>query len=379
MKEANKIHDSARLQEAMDGLKFPTSILDPPARITAYCANLFETLDFIGYANFKNENLKYTIKSMIECINHLVLKISIEDRVKTEPGLEEDVWKFIQSFKKDAWVCQPFRQQVGHNDRIHGNVLVCSNNTSHKQKASAFKEGFGGKNRKITEETSKRALFCVYPPHREKEIRYYIKDCKAWPGHQKVRYLANYRKEWKKNIKNQQKTQRLRASPVQQDRNNHVEESLVLFSAMFADRYRKHVCVNIGADGIIIKAVILSWITAVEADHGIQKLNVPRVFDMIAAGSDGKALELVCLNEVLIDIELQIPHRIALKFCYVRLLVVEQLLSEPLLGRPILKSSGLSTREMLATVAYRLDETFDAERLVESVVQYRGERLTHAI
>lgn len=59
-------YDSARLQEAMAGLKVPSYTTDLNARTTIYCADVYERLDAIGYGEFTTKNPEYTIKLILE-------------------------------------------------------------------------------------------------------------------------------------------------------------------------------------------------------------------------------------------------------------------------------------------------------------------------
>lgn len=80
----HQIYDPTGLREAMAGLKFLIRIHDPPARITTYCADIFERLDAVVYGEFKTENPKRTIKLLIERIIPPAMNSAMQERVKVE-------------------------------------------------------------------------------------------------------------------------------------------------------------------------------------------------------------------------------------------------------------------------------------------------------
>lgn len=62
--------------------KFPVSISDPVARITTYCADVFERLDAIGNRELKSESLKHMIKTLLQRAKPPALNIALEERLK---------------------------------------------------------------------------------------------------------------------------------------------------------------------------------------------------------------------------------------------------------------------------------------------------------
>lgn len=48
-----------------------------------------------------------------------------------------------------------------------------------------------GKAEKLRKEGEKRKPMCLYPPHQEKGLRRYLKDCKQCPDADKERLLAD--------------------------------------------------------------------------------------------------------------------------------------------------------------------------------------------
>lgn len=118
--QRNQSHDPVLLREAMNQLEFPSYTTYPNARITTYCAEIFERLDAIGYGEFKTKNPKHTIKLIIEMIRTQALRAFIGDRVNAELGLEKNVRKFVQTLKEDVRALQAFGQQLGTNRRLLG-------------------------------------------------------------------------------------------------------------------------------------------------------------------------------------------------------------------------------------------------------------------
>lgn len=50
------LHDPAQIRKAMEGLRFPSETTASAARITTYCADVFESLKVIGYGSFKSDS-----------------------------------------------------------------------------------------------------------------------------------------------------------------------------------------------------------------------------------------------------------------------------------------------------------------------------------
>lgn len=72
----------------MTGFKFPRNITDHAARITTYSTNIFERSDAVGYVEFKSESPKHTMELILDHFKPAVLKSTMQDQVKVEPGLK---------------------------------------------------------------------------------------------------------------------------------------------------------------------------------------------------------------------------------------------------------------------------------------------------
>lgn len=86
---SDRLYEPTQLRDDMFGLKFPVNIRDPFAHITTYCLDVFERLEAIGYEYFKPDNLKHTIKLLLERLKPPPLKAAMHERVNVEAGLEK--------------------------------------------------------------------------------------------------------------------------------------------------------------------------------------------------------------------------------------------------------------------------------------------------
>ena len=89
----------------------------------------------------------------------------------------------------------------------------------------------------------------------------------------------------------------------------------------------------------------------------------PRSFDMAACTPDGKRAKLVCTRALVVGAELHIRHGTAVVLCDVRWLVTDQVVGEPLLGRPLLEALGLNARNIPAAAAEKHSGVFDMSTL----------------
>lgn len=94
VKNTDQVYDPTQLRDTMVGLKFPVSIRVPAARITTYCADVFERLDSIDCDDFNTENPKHTITLLLERAKPSALKTAMFERIKVEFGLEKNLKLF---------------------------------------------------------------------------------------------------------------------------------------------------------------------------------------------------------------------------------------------------------------------------------------------
>lgn len=116
MKRTDYIYDQTQLLDVLAGLKFSATIRDPSARITTYCADIFESLDEIGYGDFETENLKHTIYLIFERPKPPTLKSAMVVHLKVDAGLKKNVRLFFTRMNEDATTCEAFEQQVNATD-----------------------------------------------------------------------------------------------------------------------------------------------------------------------------------------------------------------------------------------------------------------------
>lgn len=153
--------------------------------------------------------------------------------------------------------------------------------------------------------------------------------------------------------------------------NDKAKKSSIIFLAVFADRYLEQICTDSSVDGSIMNGVAWRRLSAFGEDLDGQKLAQPRVFDINAASSVGKPPKLLFSKEVLIGTELHIRHGSAVELRNVTWPVTNRRVSQSQLGRPSLDGLGLNTCEILAAAADCFGGTFDEERLLGAVDQYR--------
>lgn len=196
---------------------------------------------------------------------------------------------------------------------------------------------------------------CPYPPHREKEIKHKIKECKACLKNDKKKYI----KEYVESKNNGNEVQWLRRKPT--------NDSSLCISAVFQYRHRAQVCVDNGADGNIMDKRTIAKIRKAGAVVQTSELCTPRAFGMAEQSVNGKRVQMVCTTEVTTDTKLRIRHGFALLIRNLHWLVTKQHVSEPLNGRSIHEALGLNPREMLVVSADRFCGSVDAENVLVSI------------
>ena len=144
------------------------------------------------------------------------------------------------------------------------------------------------------------------------------------------------------------------------------DSASVQFTASFDGKHTAIICADIGADDNIIDDHMLTTIQKNGAQVDIQDLPKPRMFRMAACLEDGTPTFLKCERIATVDTELLIRHGSALCLRGLRWFVTYQVLGEPLLGRPLLGSLGLNTRNILAATADRYHGSVEASSLLQS-------------
>lgn len=89
---------------------------------------------------------------------------------------------------------------------------------------------------------------------------------------------------------------------------------------------------------------------------------------MATTKADDEIPTQVCSRAVTIDTDLLIRHGSALTERNMRWIVTNQIVDEPLLGRPLLEALGLNTREILAAAADKHHGQVDVSTLCQQYI-----------
>jgi len=322
------------IKAALSGLKMPMDIADPDARITHYCADFFDRLKSVGCGSFRKDNPDKTIELLVSRLHPAALKREMQERIDFDIRLQSNVKLFIKTLVKEAISCQAY------NTEKKMNPITASSASGSNPK---------GRNRRSEGQQTQLPL-CLFPPHKEKGLRHYIRDCRACTKEQQDKLLSEHRAKGK--------AAKRVLEPL-------LEKSGVLFSATFGRKLRRTICADIGADANIIGDAMLTDFKKAGVDFTVEDLPVKSVFDMAASLPNGKPASLICDKAVVIDTELHIRHGSALILRGVRWLVTNQSVGEPLLGRPLLEALGLNTREILSAAAEKHSGVVDVSALME--------------
>lgn len=281
------IVDPTIIESALCGFAMPTMILDADARITTYCADFFERLESVVCGLFPENNPKKSVQLPCSRLEPPILKKEIWKRLEYDETLEKSVKVFIKVLTQEAINCQAY----GHNK-------------------SAEKTKQPGRNRKerskdenpgpSTSLTSKKTKpICLYPPHKAKGFRHYLKDCRDCPDDQKDKLFEEICEHKNRAIK--------RTTPKAEE-----TPSSVIFSATFAEKVRTTVCADIGACASLMDSEMLSKFEKAGVEAEIKTLPRPVTFNMAAKNADGTDNSIMCARTVTIDTQLHIRHGSAL-------------------------------------------------------------------
>lgn len=129
------VHPSV-IEKALQSWQMPTAIGNAEARITHFCADLFERLEAIGCGSFRETNPKKTVSLMINRIQPHKLKREMRKRISYDEGLERDVKKFITILIQEASNCQTYSGDGSDNDNDKS-----SNESGRKKKGKHKSQG----------------------------------------------------------------------------------------------------------------------------------------------------------------------------------------------------------------------------------------------
>lgn len=120
-----------------------------------------------------------------------------------------------------------------------------------------------------------------------------------------------------------------------------------------------------GADANIMDEEMISEFKKANLEFKLVDLPQQRVFDRAASLPNGQRASLICSKVATVDTELHVWHWTALILRMVRWLVTNQMVGEPLLGRPVLEELDLNTRIILAVAADKHSGIADVSSLLE--------------
>ena len=235
--------DPAVIESALSGLTMPMKIHDADARITTYCADFFERLDSVGCSSFPEDNPKKSIRLLCAHLEPVALKKEMRKRVEFDTSLEKSVKGFIKLLTQEAINCQAYgggkSNDSGSNGR-GGRTDITRQYGDENSTTTAPPTPKGS-----TKTPKKLTPVCLWPPHKEKGLRHYLKDCRECPKEEKDKLFDKLRAGKKETVR---RTNAHGANETQ---------SSVIFSATFAEKVRTTVCADIGADTTIMDAKML--------------------------------------------------------------------------------------------------------------------------
>lgn len=167
--------DPTIIKSGLSGFAMPRNILDAKARITTYCADFFERLESVGCSSFPEDNPKKTVRLLCSRLQPEALKKEMRERLDFDESLEKNVKFFSKILAQEAINCQAY---------------------------TANKPSEPASTRRRTKETDnaapksgppKQKPICPYRPHKEKGLRYFLKDCRDCPKEQKDKLFEELR------------------------------------------------------------------------------------------------------------------------------------------------------------------------------------------
>ena len=340
--------DPAIIEKALEGFSMPMHIVNADARITQFCADLFERLESVGCGEFREDNPKKTINLLLSRLQPAALKREMRRRISYDESLEKNLKKFIKILSREAVNCQVYGVESKDPPKKP---------TGTKSGNSKGKGTEGGKDSKKSDSQSNKTPLCLWEEHSKKGIRHYLRNCRECPKEVKDRLFEEHRRMKKEGAK--------RAV----DKRNEKSTSVV-FTATFGECHRATICADTCSDDNILDQHMLLEFKKAGVEHSVEDLPRPRTFNMAAKLSDGKSAALTCKQIVTVDTELHIRHGSALTLRGVRWLVTDQTVGDPLMGRPLLEVLGLNTRDILAAAAEKHSGAVDVSTLFATAPEH---------
>lgn len=245
--------DPSIIESALSGFVMQTKITDADARITTYCAEFFERLESVGCGSIPEDNPKKTVRLLCSRLEPPILKKEMRKRLEYDESLEKKVRNFIKVLRQEAINCQAY----GSTKVVEAAIT--------KNRGST-KDGTASIDSPNSSSSAKKKPICLYPPHREKGFRPYLKDCKECPNEQKEKLFEDFRAQKKGEIK--------RTS----DKAERTSESSVIFSTMFGNKFRTTICADIGAAASIMDMSMLHKLEKANVHFQIEQLSPARTF-----------------------------------------------------------------------------------------------------
>lgn len=143
-----------------------------------------------------------------------------------------------------------------------------------------------------------------------------------------------------------------------------VDKKSVAFSPTFVECHHATICADTCSDENIIDRSMLESFQKTGEEHSVEVLNQPCNFEMAVNLPNGRTASLTRGKVVIVETEIHIRYGTALTLLWVRWLVTDQNVGEPLLGIPVLEALGLNTRDILPAVAEKFSSSVDITDLI---------------
>lgn len=275
----------------------------------------------------------------------------MRERLDYDENLEKNVKVFIKQLTQEAINCQAYT----------------ANKASESSSARKQEKNSGSSTSSSSTKLAKQKPVWPYPPHKEKGLRHYLKDCRDCPKDKKNKLFEELRSKKKEGVKRTT------------DPRSFEKESSVLFTATLDGKYRTTVCADIGSAATLMDSKTLNTVQKAGVSAIVLKLNPPRKFEMAAKNPDGTPTIITCTHSATIDTELHIRHGSALVLRNLRWLITPQAVDEPLLSRPLLEALGFDCHQVMRSASDRFGGSVDVSTLVGNGSDFASGRVGRII
>lgn len=276
-------------------------------------------------------------------------------RISFDEQLAKNVKKFITTLIKEAGNCQIYNVDTKEAPESTASTTKQKGNN----KPSKQNNNRTNARNKSSDKPQEPPPLCLWEEHSKKGIRHLLRNCNDCPKEVKDKLFEEKRNSKKEDVK--------RAT----EGNNNRDKSVV-FTATFGERHRAKICADTCSDDNILDHAMMAEFKKSGVEHAVETLLRPRIFDMAANLPNGKRASLTCKKAVTVDTELHIRHGTALTLRGVRWLVTDQLVGDPILGRPVLEILGLNTRDILAAAAEKHCGIIDIAQILDAKTEPQG-------